>query len=109
MSKGILSTSAIIVIRKSAAPSGSMNRFQTLDSWAWKSTISMTLKEPLMTHTPSTVMSRGISYAVSWAADLIPPMRVYLLFDAHPAKKTPSGATPKMAIMNTTESSGLAA
>ena len=84
-----------------------MNRFQTLDSCAWKSTISMTLNVPLMTQTPSTVMSRGISYAVSWAADLIPPMSVYLLFDAQPAKKTPSGATPKMAIMKMTESSGL--
>ena len=69
----------------------------------------MMLKEPLRTAMPSTVTNNGISYAVSWAADLIPPINVYLLLEAQPAKKTPSGATPKIAIMNINDRSGFAA
>ena len=111
MSNGMRSTSAIMVMRNRAAPRGSRKMFQTLPSFwpIWKSTISMMLNEPLSTATPRTVMSRGISYAVSWAAERIPPIKVYLLLEAHPAKKTPSGATPKIAIMKRRESSGLAA
>ena len=61
ISNGMRSTSAIIVIRNSAAPRGIMNTFQMSPSLIWKSTISMMLKEPLSTQTPSTVISRGIS------------------------------------------------
>ena len=69
----------------------------------------MMLNDPLKIATPRTVISRGISYAVSWAADLIPPIKVYLLLDDQPAKKTPSGAIPKIAIMKSRDSSGFAA
>ena len=46
---------------------------------------------------------------MSWAAERIPPINVYLLFDAQPAKNTPRGAIPNIAIMKSSESSGLAA
>ena len=63
MSNGMRSTSAIIVTRKSSAPSGIRNMFQTLPSSCpiWKSTISMMLNEPLSTATPRTVIKSGIS------------------------------------------------
>ena len=56
-----------------------------------------------------TVIKRGISYAVNCAAERIPPIRVYLLLEDQPAKNTPNGATPKIAIMKIKERSGFAA
>ena len=69
----------------------------------------MKFRLPLNTQTASTVISNGISYAVNWAALLIPPNSVYLLLDDQPAKKTPRGATPKTAKAKSTDNSGLAA
>ena len=70
---------------------------------------STRLKVPVMIHTPRTAINIGISYAVNCAAERIPPSKVYLLLDDHPAKNTPRGATPNTAIMNSTLISGLMA
>jgi hypothetical protein len=56
------------------------------------------LNVPERMATDKSVSKRGISYAVSCAAERIPPINVYLLLDDHPAKKTPIGAIPKIAI-----------
>ena len=56
------------------------------------------LNVPDNTATDKSVNNNGISYAVSCAADLIPPIKVYLLLEDQPAKKTPIGAMPKIAI-----------
>ena len=97
------------MIKKSAAPNGNMNIFQVSEFSIWKSTISRILNDPLTTAIERTVISSGISYAVNCAADRIPPMRVYLLLDAQPAKKTPRGAIPKIAIKKRRDKSGFAA
>jgi hypothetical protein len=43
--------------------------------------------------------SNGISYDINWAADLIPPIIEYLLFEAQPEVKIPIGAIEKAAII----------
>src|SRR3990170_7246385 len=47
-----------------------------------------------------TARRRWISYAMSCAAARIPPISVYLLFDAHPAMRIPRGARENAARMN---------
>ena len=69
----------------------------------------MMLNVPLSIATDNSVSRSGISYAVSCAADLIPPINVYLLLDDQPAKKTPIGAIPKMAIAYKIDKSGFVA
>ena len=107
ISKGIRSTSAIMLIKNSTAPSGIKKNSQVPDE-CWKWTISMKLKEPAMIQTPKIDKRSGISYAVNCAALLIPPSRVYLLLEDHPAKNTPNGAMPKIANANSTDNSGFA-
>ena len=58
----------------------------------------MGLKDPATRKTPAIDSSSGISYAISCAAERIPPMSVYLLLQAHPVVKTPIGAIEKAAI-----------
>ncbi len=60
--------------------------------------LSMMLNVPERMATDSSVKSSGISYAVNCAAERMPPMRVYLLLEDQPAKNTPMGAIPKMAM-----------
>ena len=107
ISKGILSTSAIILTKNSTPPNGIRKKSHAPEE-CWKCTISRKLKEPAITHTPRMESRRGISYAVNCAALLIPPRSVYLLLEDQPAKNTPRGAIPKIAKANRTESSGFA-
>ena len=69
----------------------------------------MILKVPVRILTLNNVRRRGISYEVSWAAERIPPMSVYLLLLDQPAKKTPIGAIPNIAIMYNIDNSGFVA
>ena len=68
----------------------------------------MKLNEPAITHTPRIDSRSGISYAVNCAALLIPPSKVYLLFEDQPAKNTPSRAIQNIANANRTDSAGFA-
>ena len=60
--------------------------------------LSIMLKVPVKIATDNNVRRSGISYAVNCAAERIPPINVYLLLEDQPAKNTPIGAIPKIAI-----------
>ena len=109
MSNGIRSISAMIATRNTVNPMncGIEKTFQfgigigpaitRRASCLW--TMSITFRLPEYMRRATTARRSGISYAISCAAARMPPMRLYLLFDAHPAIKIPSGAIENAARM----------